>query len=137
MKVFLDSSAFTKRYIVESGSGKVAALIEQADDLAASIICLPELISSFSRLVREKLSKANYLKLKDNALADLADVGICQITPDVLASTAKLLESNPLRAMDAIHIACAHAVEADVFVSADHRQLAAARKFGLKIVDVS
>ncbi len=138
MKIFLDTSAFAKRYVAERGSEKVLALCEQADCLTVSIICLPELISTLARLVREKrLAKADYVRLKRDATADLADADICQITADVMAAVAKLLESHPLRAMDAIHIACALTVKPDVFISADHRQLAAACKAGLKIVDVS
>lgn len=138
MKVFLDTSAIAKRYVAEPGSDKVIALCQLADSLIVSVIYLPELISTLSRLVREKkLTKADYRKLKGDAMADLADADICQITPDVLVSVVSLLESHPLRAMDALHVACALAVEPDIFVSADHRQLSAARKAGLKIVDVS
>ncbi len=138
MKVFLDTAAFAKRYVAERGSNKVLALCQQADHLVVSVICLPELISTLSRLLREKkISKAEYRKLKAGAMADLVDADICQFTPGVLVSVVALLESNPIRAMDALHIACALAVEPEVFVSADHRQLAAARKAGLKIVDVS
>lgn len=136
--MFLDTSAFAKRYVAEPGSDKVVELCQQADSLIVSVICLPELISTLSRLLREKkITKADYRKLKGGAMMDLADVDICQITPEVLALVVSLLETNPLRAMDALHVACAVAVETDVFVSADHRQLAAARKAGLKIVDVS
>jgi len=138
VKVFLDTSAFAKRYVAESGSDKVVALCQQADSLVVSVVCLPELISTLSRLVRErKLAKAAYRKLKVDAMADLADVDICQLTPGVLVAGVSLLESQPLRAMDALHVACALAVEPDIFVSADHRQLSAARKSGLKVVDVS
>lgn len=138
MKVFLDTSAFAKRYVAERGSDKVMALCLQADSLIVSVICLPELISTLSRLVREKkLAKAEYRKLKGDAIADLADVDICQITPDVLGSVVSLLESHPLRAMDALHVACAFTAKPDIFVSADRRQLSAARKVGLKIADVS
>lgn len=138
MKVFLDTSAFAKRYVAERGSDKVMALCLRADSLVVSVICLPELVSTLSRLVREKkLAKAAYRKLKGDAIADLADVDICQITPDVLGSVVSLLESHPLRAMDALHVACALTVKPDIFVSADRRQLSAARKAGLKIVDVS
>ena len=138
MRVFLDTSAFAKRYVAEQESDKVMALCQKADNLVVSVICLPELISTLSRLVREKkLAKADYRKLKGGAMADLADVDICQIAPEVMVSAVSLLESHPLRAMDALHVACALAVEPDMFVSADHRQLSAARKAGLKIVDVS
>ncbi|MHB1528964.1 MAG: type II toxin-antitoxin system VapC family toxin [Acidiferrobacteraceae bacterium] len=138
MRVFLDTSALAKRYVAELGSTRVVKVCQQADSLAVCVICLPELISTLTRLVREKkITKADYRKLKGNVMKDLADIDICQITPDVLASGVSLLETNPLRAMDALHVACAVAVETDCFVSADHRQLAAARKTGLKIVDVS
>lgn len=138
MNVFLDTSAFAKRYVAEQGSDKVIALCQQADSLIVSVICLPELISTLSRLLREKkLAKADYRKLKGDAMADLTDVDICQLTSDILVSVVSLLESHPLRAMDALHVACALVVEPDIFVSADHRQLAAAQKVGLKIVDVS
>jgi len=138
VKVFLDTSALAKRYIAEPGSDKVMALCQQADSLVVSVVCLPELISTFSRLVREKkLAKADYRKLKADAMADLADADICQLTPDVLASCVSLLESHPLRAMDALHVACALAVAPDIFVSADRRQHSAARKAGLKIADVA
>jgi predicted nucleic acid-binding protein len=138
VKVFLDTSAFAKRYIDEHRSDKITVLCQQADSLVVSVICLPELISTLCRLVREKkLSKAAYRKLKSEAIADLADVDICQITSNLLLSVVSLLESHSLRAMDALHVACALAVEPDIFVSADHRQLSAARRAGLKIVNVS
>jgi predicted nucleic acid-binding protein len=138
VKVFLDTSAFAKRYVAEQGSDKVTALCLKADSIVVSVICLLELISTLSRLVRErKFTKADYRKVKGEVMADLTDVDICQITPDILVSVVSLLESHPLRAMDALHVACALAVEPDIFVSADRRQLSAARKAGLKIVDVS
>ena len=134
----MDTSAFAKRYVAERGSDKVMALCRQADDLVVSVLCFPELISTLSRLVREKkLIKADYRKLKGEAMRDLEDVDICQITSGVLDSTIPLLEAQPLRTIDALHVACAVAVEPDIFVSADHRQLIAARKAGLKAVDVS
>lgn len=138
MKVFLDTSAFAKRNVAEKGADKVMALCLKADSLVVSVVCLPELISTLSRLVREKkFTRTEYQKLKGEAMADLADVDICQITADVLVSVVSLLESYPLRAMDAVHVACALAIKPDVFVSADHRQLSAARKAGLKIAEVS
>ena len=59
------------------------------------------------------------------------------MAPGVVASAVSLPEAHPLRAMDALHLACALAVEPDLFVSANRRQLAAARGAGLKLADVS
>jgi predicted nucleic acid-binding protein len=138
VKVFFDTSALAKRYIAEQASEKVIALCQEADDLVVSVVCLPELISTFCRLVREKkLIKPQYRKLKADAMYDLGGAHICLITDEVLGSAIPLLEAHALRSSDALHVACALAVEPDLFVSADHRQLSAAKKSGLTIVDVS
>ena len=73
----------------------------------------------------------------NSLLDELSDVDTCQVTPEILALVVELLESYPLRAMDAFHIAGAKAVDADTFVSADHRQIIAAKGAGLNVVDVS
>lgn len=49
-----------------------------------------------------------------------------------LRNSVKLLESNVLRAMDALHVACAMEWKADLFVTSDKRQLDAAVKTGLR-----
>lgn len=51
MKVFLDTSAFAKRYVAEQGLDKVMELRQQADNLVVSVIRLPELVSTSSRLL--------------------------------------------------------------------------------------
>ena len=58
------------------------------------------------------------------------------MAPGVVASAISLPEAHPLRAMDALHLACALAVKPDLYVSADQRPLAAAKGAGLKIADV-
>ena len=138
MKIFLDTSAFAKRYVAERGADKVLSLCEQADMLVVSVICLPEFISTLSRLLREKkIDQYDYRNLKAAAMSDLTDVDICQITPPVLTSALALLEANPLRAMDALHLACAINVRTELFISADRRQLNAAKNAGMKVEDVS
>ena len=138
MNVFLDTSALAKCYVAESGSAQVLSLCQQAERLVVSIICFPELISTLSRLQREKkLNHEQYTQLKQSIQNDLANVEICQLTPDVLTAVVPLLESSPLRAMDAIHVVCARIVGACVFVSADQRQLVAARDAGLSVIDVT
>jgi predicted nucleic acid-binding protein len=56
---------------------------------------------------------------------------ILQITPAVISRAVKLLENNVLRAMDALHVACALEWQAELFISADMRQLDAAKNAGL------
>lgn len=135
MRVFLDSSALAKRYIDEPGSAIVLTWCDRASELALSVIAIPELISAFRRLLREdRLTETQYAKLKSDLLADMADALICDTSPQVVQKAVEALEAQVLRAMDAIHVAGALVCGADVFVSADARQCAAARNFGLEVV---
>lgn len=108
----------------------------QADSLVLCVICLPEMISTLNRLVREnKLSVDDYQKTRDLILREIEDVEICCVTPDVVTQTMRCLENNALRAMDALHLGCALIVEPDLFVSSDHRQLEAAQREGLEVME--
>lgn len=137
MRIFFDSSAFAKRYIEEAGSQAVDELCQTALELALSIICLPEIISALNRRVREGLlSTQQYAAIKEHLAADVHDAAIINLTPTVIATSTSLLEAFPLRAMDALHVACALAWEAELFVSADQRQLAVAMQAGLTVQQV-
>jgi len=137
MRIFFDSSAFAKRYVSEEGTDAVVQWCDRATEIALSGIALPELISAFCRLRREsKISEAQYQQLKDSLLADIEDAAICDLTPIVLAHSIASLERNTLRGMDAIHIGSAVAMQADLFVSADARQCAAAAAVGLEVAAV-
>ncbi len=137
MKLFFDTSAFAKRYVTESGTIRVLKLCHQADSIGLAVVCLPELISSLCRLVRErKLTQIQYARLKGDVLADIADIDVCMVTASVLDHAINALEGAPLRAMDAIHIGCALDYQPDVFVSADRRQVSAAQSRGLQVEHV-
>ena len=135
MRVYFDSSAFAKRYIDEAGTAEVLAWCDRATELALSVIAVPELVSAFCRLLREgRLSEAQYRQVKSDLMADIADALICDTTPQMVQKAITALEAQPLRGMDAIHVGAALACAADAFVSADARQCAAARHFGLQVV---
>jgi len=137
MRIFFDSSAFAKRYVSEEGTDAVVQWCDRATEIALSGIALPELISAFCRLRREsKISEAQYQQLKDLLLADIEDAAICDLTPIVLGHSIASLERNTLRGLDAIHIGSAVAMQADLFVSADARQCAAAAATGLEVAAV-
>ena len=150
MRTFFDSSAFAKRYLEELGSESVDALCVAATDLALAVICVPEIISALNRRVREgALSRPQYAVAKQHlaedvrdasiveltpaviASADVRDASIVELTPAVIASATTVLEGSPLRAMDALHVACALQWGAEIFVSSDTRQIAAAERVGL------
>ena len=133
MKTFLDSSAFAKRFVDEVGSDKVEDTCAQASELGLSVICVPEIISALNRRRRERsLTAAQYDRAKQQLLDDIRDADIINLSVPVVGSAIGVLETSPVRAMDALHIACAREWGAELFVSLDKKQLSAARRAGLR-----
>ena len=132
MKLAVDSSAFAKRYVRETGSDQLYQILQNATDLALCVILVPEITSGLNRHKREGfLSFENYNLAKKQLLNDVRDATILQITPSVVLRSIKLLEANILRAMDAFHIACALEWQADLFVTSDKKQFEAAVNAGI------
>jgi uncharacterized protein len=133
MRLAVDSSALAKRYIQEWGSNRLDDILVHASDLGLCILIVPELISGLNRRLREgALNKKEYRKAKTQVLEDVHDATILQLTPGVIALSVSLLENHALRAMDALHIACALEWKADLFVTSDKKQFEAAVRSGLR-----
>lgn len=128
-----DSSSFAKRYVQEVGSDKLDRLLEIASELAFCVVLVPEIISGLNRRLRERvLTTADYRAVKKQLMDDVRDATVLQITPSVISRSVRLLESNVLRSLDALHVACALEWGADLFVTSDRRQFMAATNTGLR-----
>ena len=137
MKAFFDSSGLAKRHIKEPGSNRVQEILEEATSLGLAVICIPEIVSALCRRKREgAISHKQYQEAKASLLNEAADSFVVNLTQEILLGTLALLEKSTLRAMAAIHIACAIEWSADLFVSSDEKQLLAAKRAGLKISQV-
>jgi len=135
MRAFFDSSGLAKRYIKEPGSGEVERALMDASEVGVSLVCPPEIISALSRLSRQgSISASQYDLAKTAFFTDIEDMAICAVTVPVVHKAIDLIEGFPLRTLDALHIACALDWRAEVFVSADRRQLAAASESGLRVL---
>lgn len=137
MNIFLDSSALAKRYVQEPGSDRLEEILFSASSLGVSVICLPEVVSALCRIRRErKLSQPQYLNAKQALFEDIDDTSVVNVTDQVVARAIELLERWPLRSSDSLHVASAAEWAADLFVSADARQCAAARAYGLQVEEL-
>lgn len=133
MKLAVDSSSLSKRYIQETGSNQLDDWLNQASKLGLCIMAVPEIISALNRRLREEaITDSNYRAAKIQLLDDVSDAIVLQLTPAVLAHAVKILENNVLRAMDALHVACAMEWKADLFITSDKRQFDAAVHSGLQ-----
>lgn len=134
MKLFFDSSAFAKRYINEPGSDKVEHLMMRATELAICMICIPEILSALIRLKHEnKITLHDYRIAKRSFFTDVEDMVLCTLTPTTIEKSVDIIEQNKIRGMDSLHVASAIEWGAQCFVSADYRQIAAAKKSGLHV----
>ncbi len=131
MKLSVDSSSFAKRHVQEVGSNELDDVLQGSSELALCVILVPELISGLSRRLREGVLPAEDYRKAERLLEDIRDATVLQLTPAVISRSIGLLEANALRAMDALHLACALEWKADLFVTSDRRQLDAAIKSGL------
>ena len=131
---FFDSSALAKRFIEESGSDEIEKICFDSESIAVSSICFPEIISALNRRLRESsISKKDYLLIKERLIEEIEHIEIINVVPEVIAKSITLLEKNSLRTLDATHVASALMWKPDLFVSADKRQILAAKKIGLKV----
>ena len=87
-------------------------------------------------LCQEVWTPDYYQVAKSALIEEIADMTVCGITSSVVETAIALIETIPLRTLDALHVACAADWNADVFVSADKRQMEAARKLGLQVIGV-
>ena len=127
MIAYLESSAAAKLLVSEGASATLADYLDQLTGGGSSLISCVLLETELRRLaVRDNLQQ-----LAVTALLDRLDV----IDLDrEMYREAGLLSEKTLRSLDAIHVAAALRAGADVMVTYDVRQTAAAESSGLRVV---
>jgi uncharacterized protein len=114
-----------KRYLREEGSDKVRPLFRKK--VAASAISGVEVPSALWRRAREgDVSEARARALVKKVVEDLAEMIVVEVRRPVLERARELVARHPLRAYDAVQLACAsllseRAETAVTFICADQR----------------
>ena len=139
---FFDASAVVKRYVDESGSAHVRRLLVPGE-VIVSRLSEVEVGSSINRRMREGALSAEQ---RDRVLAalidDLATWQVVELTPEITSTALRLLRTHPLRAADAVQLASALFVDANLpgplteFVAFDRRLIDAALREGLTVVQI-
>ena len=143
---YFDSSALVKRYVNEVGSAWVRRAVAHPmeESIYTALLTHAEVLSALQRKVRERqLTQDRATVLAQRVTAHCAwRYHLLAITPTLVAHAGVLLQRYPLRAYDAIHLACAllvqrqaqqHHVPLPRFVSADATLLTAARAEGFLV----
>lgn len=108
MIVYLDASALVKRYVAETGSADVAALIDSAQLAATAVISRAEVAAALAKAARMGLADRELLAA---SLADVEqdwnDYLRLDVNERAVARAAALAWAQQLRGYDAMHLACA------------------------------
>jgi len=134
---YFDTSAWFKRYFKEKGTEKVLALMEESEKVCLCDVGIPELFAILRRQVRDGLlSESQYAAVKKAVGQDLKEVSVFPLDAATVNEAIHCLENAVLRGFDSIHVASARIHRCGLFVSADKKQCRAARKLGLRVMEI-
>jgi len=138
---FFDSSAFVKRYLAEPGSEVVRAALRKPH-VAVSRLVQAEVPAALARAQRRGMLTTSqrdelFARLED----DLRELTIVELRTATLALVPELVVRHPLRAYDAVQLACAVTLRkkrlAVTFWAADANLCEAAEAEGLRVAAFS
>jgi len=130
MHVYVDTSALLKRVFVEQESAELLSFLDahyqQDDVLATSSLGLIEVSRSVLSRARKPIAAGDLI---DEAMSGIDER---PMTADVI-SVARRVEPLILRSLDAIHLATAVLIDADIVVTYDDRLADACRRNSLAV----
>ncbi|MBF0569786.1 MAG: type II toxin-antitoxin system VapC family toxin [Candidatus Omnitrophica bacterium] len=128
MRLFVDTSAFVKRYIEETGTAEVERLLGDAGDVAFSPLVRVEVFHVLRRHRLEgRLTLAAFRLIWPQIEQDLRAAHIVPWSADVEAESIRVLDRFTLRSLDAIHVGAAVLWDADGFLTADKKLMSCAK----------
>jgi hypothetical protein len=124
--VYLDSSALVKLVVVESESAALRRFLRRHPRRASSALARTEVVRAVRHLGARATTRARQVVQR----IDLVRLD------DALLDAAASLDESILRSLDAIHLASAQAMAAELeaIVTYDTRMAAGAEKLGLPVV---
>jgi len=135
--IYLDTSALVKLYCREEGTDEVKAAVERAKTVSTSLLTFVETKSAFVRKHRDGgISSTVYQEISKQFQMDWREFVVIGVTDEIVLSAGALVESDQLRAADAIHLASAKKTQQvsgveTVFYVADRALERAAKAEGL------
>lgn len=133
---YFDSSAFVKLVVDEAGSDLAAALWDGCDAAVSSRLAYPEVCSALAAAARDHRIDSRSLAVarRDWETFWLSTQPV-ELTEAVERHAGQLADAHRLRGADAVHLACALALDASdlIVVAWDRRLREGAGAVGLRI----
>ena len=136
MITYVDTSSLLKLLVDEEGSDHVGWLWDTAEVVASVSLVVVEACAALAAAERgARLTAAEHRRAKTELDVLVAELTIVGVTEDLVVQAAGLAHSEALRGYDAVHLAAALTVGADVLTSADSALCAAAERCGLHVAN--
>ena len=144
MTTYIDSSALVAVYVPERFSAAARKALSMVPRVPYTQLHELEVGNAFALLLgRRSITAAEHHAIRTQLRDDVEAQRLVPTPldwPQTFADACELSESCTAalltRSLDLLHVAAARALGCKVFVSADDRQLAAAKGTGLKTVDI-
>jgi uncharacterized protein len=139
---YFDTSVLVKNYIQEAGSTRARELLGTYE-FVSSAIAPVELHSAVRRRHRQgEMTRQHYTSILTRVKQDRAFWQLVEPVSPVLTKAEELVVTHSVRTLDAVHLASAIVIQDSInrpllFVTADERQLAAARDCKLETIAVT
>jgi uncharacterized protein len=136
---YFDSSLLVKLYVEESGSKQVRRLIRRCRVLSSAIAPV-EVVSAIGRRYRAgAVTHPQLDAIVARIHAEQTSWDLVEVSRRVLESADRLVREQPVRTLDALHIASALLIQGEresalPFATADQRQREAAAGVGLRVL---
>jgi len=136
--VYIDTSVLLKLLITEPGSETATEIWQSADVLAAARIEYAEARAALAAAARGgRITTDQLTEVKVELEGLWAQFAVVEITEDLVGLAGELAEAEGLRGYDAIHLAAAVTIAADVVATADVDLLDAAARRGIHVANPS
>ncbi|MDI2029946.1 PIN domain-containing protein [Saccharopolyspora sp. TS4A08] len=131
MRVYLDSSALIKRVVREAES---LALVDEIDDLHRQGALLVSATLAWTEVARvlRVAREASYQEIADDLRNAMLGVAEHPLDFEIM-NLSRRVDPHRLRSLDAIHLAAAIALDADLLITYDDRLAAAALASGIPV----
>ena len=136
MLAYVDTSTLLKLIFDEEGSDRADIIWRSADSVSSVSLIVVEARAALAAAARGgRITARQHVAAKAELGALVGDLYVVEATGGLIASAAELAELEELRGYDAVHLAGALTVGAELFTSADAALCAAAARRGFHIAN--
>lgn len=139
--LYLDASAWVKRYVRERGREGLEHQMRTAGRLWSSAITYAEVHAALARKHRDKeMDQVEFMRAGNDFERDWLLAEEVAVDQETLSPVREILKKVSLRGMDVIHLAALlwlqrKLAQRPVFISSDPRLLRATQSFGFETLD--